>query len=175
MLWLPLVPPAAHATPPAGIPGTPLAVDTCAAGAPAQAWRFASGELVHVASGLCAQSMGSGYAVALEPCGAGGGALRWVPTAANSVENGERGAACLALNVLDDVTHAPGNPVVAYACGVPTPQWNDVWTLPANGVAGPLIAHDKSGAESNLCLSAMGPTAPPWTMPYLQAWQLKDY
>jgi hypothetical protein len=171
MLWLPLLPPVApNATPGFNI-GSPLIVDTCAA-APAQAWRFAGGELVHAASGLCVSGEGSAVAVALAACGAGGGALSWVPTAAGTVENGRRGGDCLALNVLNDVTHAPGNAVVSYACGEPTPQWNDVWTLPKG--TGPLIAHDKSGAESSLCLAATQ-TSPSWTLPYLQAWSLKDY
>jgi hypothetical protein len=169
MLWLPLIPPATNATP-AFTPGTPLIVDTCAAG-PAQAWRFAGGELVHAASGLCVSGEGSGISVALAACGAGGGALSWVPTAAGIVENGMSGADCLALNVLDDVTHEPGNPVVSYACGEPT-SWNEIWSLPSG--TGPLVAHDKSGAVSNLCLSAGAPSLS-WTLPYLQAWSLKDF
>ena len=45
-------------------------------------------------------------------------------------------------------------------------------SLIAGGV---LIAHDKSGAESSLCLSASPSQGPQWTLPYLPSWKLADY
>ena len=171
MLWLPLIPP------PNNAPPTPMAlvVDTCNSSAPAQAWSFSTGgELVHAASGLCAQGASSGAAVRLAECGGDGGGTAWSADAAGVVTNSAHGGVCLALNVLDDVTHKLGNPVVAYTCGTP-PQLNDVWSVPPGHVVGLLTAHDKTGAPSDLCLAALSSGFAEWTLPWLDAWSLKDY
>ena len=111
--------------------------------------------------------------MALAACGGAGGE-QWTPASGGAVTNGAGGGACLALNVVDDVTHEPGNPVVAYTCADP-PQWNDIWSLPAAGTEGPLIAHDKSGAVSNLCLSAPDASPLDWSLPWHDAWSLRDF
>jgi hypothetical protein len=273
MLWLPLIPPKSSGPQPPRV-GTALIVDTCNASAPEQAWRFDGGKLVNVESSLCVSDGGRGDAVTLQPCSDSDGSS-WEPTPEGAVSNGESGSACMMLNVLDDVPHAPGNPVVSYvapshsldshthtrtrahththththrhkhthththtlalftACThesrrrvrcidafdafirclhrlvgscfripssrLPTtcsltelafdyahaiidrydcarpPQWNDIWSLPTADASGPLVAHDKDGKVSSLCLSAPGSTGGDWTMPYLPAWSLKDF
>ena len=62
----------------------------------------------------------------------------------------------------------------SYDCADP-PQWNDIWSLPSIGAVGALIAHDKAGKASSLCLSAPMSSGGEWTLPYLSSWSLKDY
>jgi hypothetical protein len=80
-------------------------------------------------------------------------------------------ATCSLTELAFDHAHAI---IHRYDCARP-PQWNDIWSLPTAGASGPLVAHDKDGKVSSLCLSAPGSTAGDWTMPYLPAWSLKDY
>lgn len=175
MIWLPLIPPPAGPAPPAPA-GTALVVDTCNSTSPEQGWSFStSGELVHAATGLCAQGSNSGDAIVLAVCSPrGNGGMSWSADANGAVSNGDKGNGCLALNVVDDVTHQPGNPVVAYSCTTP-PQWNDIWSVPSGNDVGLLTAHDKSGAPSDLCLAALSPGGADWTMPWHDEWSLKDF
>jgi hypothetical protein len=116
MLWLPLIPPKSSGPQPPRV-GTALIVDTCNASAPEQAWRFDGGKLVNVESSLCVSDGGRGDAVTLQPCSDSDGSS-WEPTPEGAVSNGESGSACMMLNVLDDVPHAPGNPVVSYVASL---------------------------------------------------------
>lgn len=170
MIWLPLIPPNSTTPPPPVVAGTPLFVDTCNSSSPLQFWKFVNRQLLLPAANLCVSS-----AAVLEECSQAG---TWVADISNpqacTVTNGLSGSACLDLNVLDDVTHQPGNPVVPYLCSDPT-SWNDVFTLPSI-LGGQIIAHDKSGAQSNLCLSATSNAGGGvWTLPYLAEWKLADY
>ena len=87
-------------------------------------------------------------------------------------EDGRQRGACVDFNAENDLPHAPGNPVIAYACGSP-PAWNEQWTVEAaTGLVRATFA--KGGGASNLCIAAP-PAANGWTLPWLDAWSLKDY
>jgi hypothetical protein len=170
MIWLPLIPPNSTSPSPPVVVGTPLFVDTCNSSSPLQLWNFVNGQLQLTAANLCVSSD-----AVFTDCSPTGQGDQWAgDVTKNTVTNGEKGSACLDLNVQDDVTHQPGNPVVPYQCTNPT-SWNDVWTLP--GISGGLIiAHDKSGVQSNLCLSATNSNGDKiWTLPYKSEWKLADY
>jgi hypothetical protein len=177
LVWLPLVPPSSAPANGSAV-GDVLALAPCAKGDPSQAFQLtASNTVVHAASGLCvAQADGGGSnALMLAPCTPGDAAQTWVVTSGGAVTNGQTGAGCVSFNNANDVI-VDGNPVLFWPCDQP-PAWNEVWTLPqVGGQAGALVAHAQDGSTSSLCAAAVPAVAPgQWTLPWLDAWSLKDY
>ena len=75
----------------------------------------------------------------------------------------------------DDLPHAPGNPIIAYKCDEP-PAWNELWTVPAAGATG-LVKATKgyNNTVSTLCAAVVPIVGGGWTLPWLPAWELKNY
>ena len=132
-IWLPLVK--------AGSPswaGQPLMEDTCSETDPAQAWLVpagGAGPLKHVATGLCAAG-DAGQPLALTDCAL---ASSWEVRRLEGIVARGSGSGCVSWNAENDLPHAPGNPVIAYACSSP-PAWNEMWDAPADGSSGLLRA-----------------------------------
>ncbi len=185
-IWLPLVPPApAPPTPPAPAAGWLVTLAACAAGDPLQAFTLRDDStIVHAPSGLCVTqpaNAGTPYGqLTLQPCGGGGaGEQAWYYVAgARAIANTTNGdgATCMEWNNANQIV-APGNPVIAWACGGGNGAWWATWGAPATGSAsGPIAALGSDGAPSGDCAVVAPATAPTqWTLPYLSAWSLKDF
>jgi hypothetical protein len=187
-IWLPLIPNpnATIGRAPGAIgPGSPLALASCDASDPSQIFAVnppsASSSAVHVASGLCVSDAGgAGASLTLAPCSTGDAdSQTWTPAAGGLLTNGlpTSSSSCLDANNANNVLPA-GNPVIAYACGNPTPAWNERWTLPPTGTAsgGVWQALDASGKPSGMCVAAgSAPPPQPWSLPWLDVWSLGDY
>jgi hypothetical protein len=175
LIWLPLIYNASGGGSPYA--GAALVEATCNAGDATQRWTMptGSGSVVHAASGLCVAS--SGGSLVLGACDGSAG-TSWVQTPNGggknvSITNGAAGSGCLDWNAIDDLPHAPGNPIIAYACGT---AWNELWLAPQPGATGPIQASlSYGGGPSNLCVTAVAGQNQDWTLPWNPAWSLKDY
>lgn len=167
-VFLPLIPPTNSSQP--SYAGASLVEAVCDASSPDQRFTVpvGGGHIVHEASALCVLNEGGDLLL-----GACAGAPAWHARADGTIATDGGGGACVDFNAENDLPHSPGNPVIAYACGSP-PGWNEQWIV-APGAAGVVQAQfSKGGGASNLCVAAP-PGANGWTLPWLDAWSLKDY
>jgi hypothetical protein len=170
-VFLPLLPPN-NSTPPS-YAGSLLAEAVCDAASPDQRFTLpagGSGPIVHAASALCVVLVGD--SLLLGTCA---GAPAWQALSDGAITT-DAGGSCISWNAENDLPHQPGNPVIPYACGSP-PAWNEQWITPAAGATGVVQALlSKGGGPSNLCVAAQrSGGGADWTLPWLDAWSLKDY
>jgi hypothetical protein len=180
-IWLPLVPPSGAPPPTKPAAGWLLQLATCNASDAMQQFSLAGSALTHAPSGLCvavpAGSSGGGAQLELAACAPGDARQTWeLAHGGRTVANGAKGAQCLDLNNANNVL-VEGNEIIAYACGAP-PAWNEEWSTGAisGGGSGLLTAIAQSGSPSTFCAS-VAPAVDPsqWTLPWLDAWSLKDF
>jgi hypothetical protein len=175
LIWLPLVPPTGGSTPSNPQPGWPLALAACNGADPLQAFTFTDTAVKHTASGLCVQGGASNTPLTLETCG--GADQTWYTVgsksslAVASTRSGS-GGGCVNFNNANQLITA-GNPIIAYDCGSGASP-NALWAGPT--ATGGLVALNPDGSQSSFCAST-GPSSNPnqWTLPWLDAWSLKDY
>lgn len=178
-IWLPLLPPSgpAPATP---APGWVFVLDICLT-APAFLLSPSDASVTHVTTGLCVSQSPDGAnrgALELAACSAADPLQRWHAAGGGSgavtSTPHARDAGCVSWNVANQQLVA-GNPIIAYACGSP-PAWNEAFELPAAGAPGLVTADDGNGNPSTLCAAVVPPTNPSkWTLPWFDAWSLKDF
>lgn len=176
LIWLPLLPPAGGPAPGTPQPGWPLVLAQCNGADPLQGFTVAGDAVKHTASGLCVQGGASNTPLTLEACGAGD--QTWYPVGSKtrlalaSTRSGS-GGGCDNWNNANQVIDG-GNPIIAYDCGSGGAAANALWAGPT--ATGGLVALNPDGSQSSFCASAGAPTNPnQWTLPWLDAWSLKDY
>jgi hypothetical protein len=176
-VWLPLIPPSTSPPPPPTA-GWLLSLAACNSADPLQGFTVQGRGLpvVHTSSGLCVAApngpAGGGQGRLLLAVCNGDPSQMWAVDR-NTLANG-KGRQCVDWNNENNVLE-DGNGIISYQCGTPA-AWNEQWALPAPGVSGILMALDSSIQPSAWCAS-VGPASNPsqWTMPWHDAWSLKDF
>lgn len=176
LIWLPLIPPSGP--PPSVVnPGDIAQMALCNASDPTQQFQWnENGTVTHAGSGLCVTQPPNATTdtyLYLLPCGATNGSQTWYRTG-DSISNTSDafGPNCVNWNT---PMQELGGQVILYRCGNST-QYNSRWDFPLDSNTPGLFQALSDASPTGYCLAG-GPQWNPsqWTMPWQDAWSLKDY
>ena len=152
--------------------GWTLQLNTCNESDPFQTFSLQGNKVTQVSSGLCvSQQLGNDNSLYLDTCGKSGQSWYGVGNTIANVTSGT-GASCVNFNNVNNVLTI-GNPVIPYSCD--PAQWNAKFSFKSSG-NNVIQALNEDGSLSEACISvapALNPSL--WSIPFLDAWSLKDY